>query len=145
MEASMNRATSVPVRLRSAALVGATIVLGISWSFSLLHVRTQVYPLLWATAMPLLAFYYVNRSPRGTWKHLPAAALSVYALVLWRISGGYGLFGGISLGLGVATSLAVFWLSARWNDSQPHAAAALPATNSPAKRRRTGRGRRRPA
>jgi hypothetical protein len=127
----MNASASTPVRLRSTALVGATITLGISWS--------------WAAAMPLLATYYATRASRAAWKHLPAAALSLYALVLWRISGSYGLLGGVSLGLGIASSLAVLWLGARWNRPALSAVTAPSAAASPRLRRRTRAARRRPA
>ncbi|HLZ68750.1 MAG TPA: hypothetical protein VKV26_02460 [Dehalococcoidia bacterium] len=101
------------VKLRGGALIGATVALGISWSFALVHIKTGALPLLWAAAMPLLAFYYLSGPPRAAWKHLPAAALSIYALVLWRVSSGYGAIGGVATALGVASSLAVFWLAAR--------------------------------
>jgi hypothetical protein len=128
-------------KLRGAALVGATVSLGISWSFALAHIKTPVYPLLWAAAMPLLAFYYISGAPRAAWKHLPAAALSIYALVLWRISGGYGVLGGIATALGVVISLGAFWLATRLGATAARSrAAAQPGhTASGAPRRRRAR------
>lgn len=146
MGESVTIRSTMLLRLRSAALVGATIALGISWSFSLLHVRTQLYPLLWAAAMPLLALYYVSGAPRTSWRHLPAAALSVYAVVLWRISSGYGLLGGIAVALGVASSLVVFWFCSSWNGIHRQTASAPSVARiGPAKRRKASGRRRRPA
>ncbi|GEM_PF-2110501 len=132
------------VKLRSAALIGATMALGISWSFALLHIKTAVYPLLWAAAMPLLAFYYLSGPPRTAWKHLPAAALSIYAVVLWRVSSGYGALGGIATALGIAGSLAAFWLAARLGTRPtPQRTAAAPISFAPPARTGSGVARRR--
>jgi len=101
-------------RLRSGAIVAATVLLGITWSFALFHIKTPVYPLLWAVAMPLLAFYYFSGSARLTgWKHLPGAALSIYAVVLWQVSRHYGVAGVLATAIGVLASLAAVWLGGR--------------------------------
>lgn len=100
--------------LRSLSIAGATILLGISWSFAVLHIRTASYPLLWAAAMPLLAFYYFSGEKRyGGWKHLPAAALSIYAVVLWQVTKSYGATGTIATVLGVVASTVAVWLGGR--------------------------------
>lgn len=111
-------------RLRSGAIVAATVLLGITWSFALFHIKTPVYPLLWAVAMPLLAFYYFSGSARlNGWKHLPAAALSIYAVVLWQVSRHYGIAGGLATALGVLASLAAVWLGGRASSNQRPVAA----------------------
>ncbi len=99
---------------RSLSIVGATILLGISWSFAVLHIRTTSYPLLWTAAMPLLAFYYFAGDRRvGSWKHLPAAALSIYAVVLWQATRSYGAAGAITTVCGVVVSAVAVWLGER--------------------------------
>jgi hypothetical protein len=124
-------------RLRSAALAGATVLLGISWSFTLVHVRTTAYPFLWSAAMPLLAFYYAADTPRpGLWKHLPAAAISLYALVLWHAVHGDGVRGVVIMAVAIPSSLLAVWLGGRCR-----AAATVPAgvegqAPSPARSRR---------
>ena len=100
--------------LRTGSLTVATVLLGISWSFALFHVRTETYPLLWAGAMPLLAFYYFSGDRRfGTWKHLPATALSIYAVVLWQVTRGYGATGVAATGFGVIASMTAVWFGGR--------------------------------
>lgn len=99
---------------RSTSIAAATIILGISWSFALFHIRTTAYPLLWSAAMPLLAFYYFSGEQRtGIWKHLPAAALSIYAVVLWQVSRGYGTAGTVATAMGVLASVAAVWFGGR--------------------------------
>ena len=109
----------IPARtaqLRLAALMGATLLLGASWLLSVMHIRGGLYPLLWAAPMPLLAFYYASTKPRpGLWKHLPAGAVSIYAVVLLQVVRGqhYGALGIGAVVLGVVTALPAFWLAVR--------------------------------
>lgn len=111
--------------IRSAALIVATVMLGISWSFALFHIHTAAYPLLWAIAMPPLAFYYCSGGFRvGTWKHLPAATLAIYAVVLWQVSHKFGLFGAITAIVGILAATGSMWLGSRLS---PRRAATLAA------------------
>lgn len=94
-------------RVRSAAIIGAAMLLAISWSFALIRLKTGFYPALWAAALPLLAFYYCS-GPRpfgASWKHLPAAMIAVYILVLWHVAEPYQALGvpcTVAGGLGAA-------------------------------------------
>jgi hypothetical protein len=118
-------------KLRSAALVTATLLFGISWSFTLVHIKTGIYPLLWALAMPPLAFYYFAGTRRsGAWKHLPAAALSVYALILWQVSHSYGTSGVLATIGGVLLSGAAGFLGTRISRSAPPAVVAPAVRNA---------------
>ncbi len=124
--------------LHTGTLIVATVLLGISWSFAIFHIRTAVYPLLWAAALPFLAFAYVAGDWRvGTWKHLPAAAVTLYAVVLWRVSQPYGRLGMLSAVAGIAAAGAALWLGSRLAPRQT--APLLAATG-----RSRGAGRRRP-
>jgi hypothetical protein len=121
-----------------AALIVLVALLGISWSFSMLHVHTQAYPLLWAAAMPALAVYYGLRRGTGRYTgHLTAGALSIYALVLFNVAAHYGRLGITSAIAGVLVSLAV--LSTIGRVSSPAGRAASPALERP--RRATARHR----
>jgi len=101
-------------RVRLGAITVATVLLGISWSFALFQIRTSFYPVIWAAAMPFLAFYYASGSWRaGSWRYLPAATLSIYAVVLWQVSHSYGLSGSASAVLGVCAAAVAFWLGGR--------------------------------
>jgi len=101
-------------RLRGLAIISATVLFGISWTFAMLRVRTDTYPLLWALAMPPLAFYYFSGPQRLTgWKHLPAAALSIYAVVLWQVAHKYGAAGIAATVAGVVLSILAAGLGAR--------------------------------
>jgi len=125
-------------QLRSMSLVVATVLLGISWSFALFHVKTSVYPLLWALAMPPLAFWYFSAEKQfGTWKHLPAAALSVYAVVLWQVTRSYGLPGMLSTLVGVLAATIAVWLAGRVAGARSTPASTVPvAPGSGVARRR---------
>jgi len=143
-------------RLRSAAFIAAIVILGISWSFALVHISTGAYPLLWAAAMPFLAFYYVSGPQRtGLWKHLPAGALTIYAVVLWRVTRGYGAAGALCTAGAILASLAAVWLGGRLSSAArprsatpaaapraPVAAAALGSGVARRRRLRTGAARR---
>ena len=128
-------------RTRSLALVVAVVLLGISWSFALFRIHTVAYPLLWALAMPPLAFYYFSGSVRlGSWKHTPAAALAIYAVVLWQVSHGFGALGAVSALAGIAAATGAMWLGSRLSPLRQ------PVTQRPAPGRTSGsRGRRRNA
>lgn len=120
-------------RVRTLSLLGATILLGISWSFAMVHIKTSLYPLFWAAAMPLLALYYFAGEKRlGSWKHLPAAAISIYAVMLWQVTRGYGSIGPIVTVLGVLGSLVAAWLGGRLSSkSRADTAAAGGAVPAP--------------
>ncbi|MHB8577033.1 MAG: hypothetical protein ACYDCQ_17105 [Dehalococcoidia bacterium] len=126
-------------QLRGLTLIVAVITLGISWSFALFHIHTAVYPLLWAIAMPPLAFYYCSGGFRiGTWKHLPAATLAIYAVVLWQISHKFGVFGAVSAAVGIIAATGAMWLGSRLPSRRPEAAAApvpAPVPTGPRSRR----------
>lgn len=138
----MSRVPSPTVqRVRSLALVVATITLGISWSFALFHIRTSAYPVLWAVAMPPLAFYYFSGPTRfGTWKHLPAAALAIYAVVLWQVSHSFGLFGAVTAVCGVVAATAAMVIGSRMSPRRAPAPVPLP-TMVPTHERRSRRAR----
>lgn len=98
-------------RARTAALIGATIMLAISWSFALIRLQTGAYPALWAAALPLLAFYYCS-GPRpfgASWRRLPAAMIAVYTLVLWHVAQPYGVRGAVyTIAAAVTAAVAAF-------------------------------------
>ncbi len=120
--------------VRSVALVAATVLLGISLTFAFARIHTTAYPLLWAAAMPLLGFYYFSGSSRWmTWKHLPAAAMALYAVVLWQVAKGYGSTGMAATAGGVLASVAAAWLGGRF--SRPGTAAAAGSGQAPPVRR----------
>jgi hypothetical protein len=117
--------------LRSLAIVTTTVLVGIAWSFSLFHVRTRAYPLIGALAMPALAFYYFTGTKRtGVLKHVPAGAVSIYAVVLWMVSRGYGLFGTTVTVFAVIASFVAVWAGGRLTRpvtvAEPFRAAATP-------------------
>lgn len=88
--------------------------------------QSSVYPLFWAAAMPLLALYYLAGEKRiGTWRHLPAAALSIYAVMLWQVTKGYGSIGPIVTVLGVLGSLVAAWLGGRLSSSNKATVASV--------------------
>jgi len=129
-------------KLRTGALVAAVVLFGISWSFTLLRFRTSTYPLLWALSMPPLAFYYFSRPKRlASWKHLPAAAISIFAVVLWQVTRSYGLMGSVSTVAGVLLSGAGAWLGSRL--SRP--AASVVIAPEPVRPVRSKRARQRTA
>jgi hypothetical protein len=123
-------------RIHSAALIVATVLLGISWSFALVHVQTHAYPLLWAAAMPALALYYATGGPRtGLARHVPAGAVTVYALILWQVSGSAGSAGRLATILAVLASMATLAFGTRL--------ATAARARAVASARRTSRGRKR--
>ena len=100
-------------RARSAALIAATVLMGISWSFALVRIKTGVYPYLWAAALPLLAFYF-SSGPRSLQlsRYVPAGMVALYTLVLWHITGSLGVTGAVGTVLAGAAAAGALWLGA---------------------------------
>ena len=101
-------------RARSAALIAATVLMGISWSFALARIKTGVYPYLWATALPLLAFYFSSGTRSfHIARYVPAGMVALYTLVLWRITAPLGVTGVLVTALAGAAAAGALWLGAR--------------------------------
>jgi hypothetical protein len=108
---------------------------------ALVHVRTALYPALWALAMPPLAFYYFSGSMRvGTWKHLPAAALALYAVVLWQVAHGFGLVGAAAAVCGIVAATGAMVLGSRLSPRRTPAPTPVAAA-APGHHRRSRRAR----
>jgi len=101
------------LRARSATLIGATILMGISWSFALARIRTAAEPYLWAAALPLLLFYLTSgRRPFGIARWVPAGMAALYVLVLWRVTRAEGATGALLTLAAAATGAVALWLGA---------------------------------
>jgi hypothetical protein len=99
------------LRARSAMLIGATVLLGISWSFALARIRTAAEPYLWAAALPLLLFYLTSGPrPFGIARWAPAGMAAVYVLVLWQVTRPEGTTGALLTLAAAATGAVALWL-----------------------------------
>lgn len=129
-------------RLRSAALIGATVLMGISWSFALVRIKTGAYPYLWATALPLLAFYFSSGpSKLPISRRIPAGMVALYTLILWHVTQSRGLTGALLTVSAGAAGAAALWFGAHLQASatpqQPEPTPA--AARRAAKRARSAR------
>jgi hypothetical protein len=128
-------------RLRSAALIGAIVLMGISWSFALVRIKTDAYPYLWSAALPLLAFYFSSGpSKLPISRRVPAGMVAIYTLVLWRVTQSQGLSGALLTVLAGVAGAGVLWLGARLQATAAVTPAVTPAAaRRAAKRARTAR------
>jgi hypothetical protein len=100
-------------RVRSAALIAATVLMGISWSFALVRIKTGAYPFLWAAALPLLAFYFSSGPrPFQISRYVPAGMVALYTLVLWHITASLGMVGALVTVAAAAGAAGALWLGA---------------------------------
>lgn len=112
------------LRARSATLIGATILMGIGWSFALARTGRGAEPYLWAAALPLLLFYFASgRRPFGIARWVPAGMAALYVLALWHATRQGGATGAVLTLLAAVAGAGALWLGTALAAAQSRAGA----------------------